>query len=143
MAEENPISHRVQWLLEERVIYIKSQGNMSEEELITIDNQVVAMLDTSQAEQVHVVVNVTELEDAPSLPALVRQKFLQHPRFGWYITVGANALLRFLGATTGRLTNINFQFARSLGEAKSHLQRIDETLPDLTSAFNALKDDSA
>lgn len=140
MSQEQPKSYITQWLLQDRVLYTYAKGTCTVADIEANDQEVSAMLDSVTTERVHYVVNVTDLEDAPSIPALVRQKFLRHQRMGWYITVGANPVVRFIGAAAGRLTGTKFQFVRHLREAKTQLQRIDETLPDLTDAFAKLQD---
>lgn len=139
MSQEEPLTSP-QWLLQDRIIYTYAAGTITDADVEANDQLVSTMFDSVAEGQVHYVVNVTDLEDAPGIPALVRQKFLRHQRMGWYITVGANPVVRFIGAATGRLTGIKFQFVKHLGEAKTQLQRIDKTLPDLTDAFAKLQD---
>jgi hypothetical protein len=125
----------IEWVLEQRVLFVRVEGHIIGEELIRLDDDVLTHMDQAGATgPVHFVEDVRGMTNAPPLLVSLNLKLIRDPRLGWSISIGAvqNPWIRLVYQSLVVATGIHWRDASSLEQALEYLNRIDPTLPDLT-----------
>ena len=122
----------IEWLIENRVIIGKPEGNPSPEVLELASETYRTLIDQSDAPLVHVLVDESDLDTLPvSLKVLVDTlDFLKHPRLGWFILYGNDDLMKnFVSSTLTGITQVRHRRFSTLEESLRFLAMVDTTLP--------------
>lgn len=121
------------WLVENRVIYIRSYGVVSVAEIQSTSIQTKQMMD-SGTKFVHMIADSTDVERLTfNLTDLVRsiRGLPTSPNLGWSINVSPNMMYRFMASIISQIASSRQRVFTTLDEALAFLQSMDETLPSL------------
>src|SRR5262245_26858357 len=121
--------YQLSWLVEGRIISGKFSGKIPKELIPVFDREMLSYLDAGTAPLVHCISDITDLESAPSLTAMIQFTYVKHPRMGWQILCGGKPALKLLGNLASQVFRIRFRSFGSLEEALAFLQQVDSTLP--------------
>lgn len=133
----------IEWLVENKVIIGKPEGNPAPDELQQASDTYRILLDASDAPLVHVLVDEGKLDTLPvSLKVLVDNlDFLKHPRLGWFILYdNDDQMKKFVSSTLTGITKVRHRRFKTLEDSLEFLVSVDTTLPtvqemlDLTSS---------
>lgn len=122
------MSIQLNWLLDKQVIHVELSGDVSANELYTVGESVLAMVESAQVPLVHVVCDETRLGKIPtSLPQLSgAMQWLQHPKFGWMLCFGAqDRMTTFLAQGIASLFKLRYRRFNSEDDALDFLASID------------------
>ncbi|MCA9908540.1 MAG: hypothetical protein KC519_07820 [Anaerolineae bacterium] len=122
---------QIDWLVPNTVILIRHSGAMTEEEIVKNSDDTIAMINSSDAKIIHVIIDSTAVTTSPPLPAAVRvaKAAPKHEREGWIITVGGqNPVVKFVMSVSRSLLKVRTQNYETLMEAIAFLKTMDETL---------------
>jgi len=123
---------RVEWYLEDRIIWLHSSGVVTAEEAQGVDPELVALFDQSSAEQVHVIVDNSEAERMPAPTAFMSLQWPKHPKLGWSVVYGEKRkMIKFITATVAQLFKAHTRIVETFDEAVDALQLLDPTLPKM------------
>lgn len=132
-------SASVEWLVENRVLYVRVTGSYD----LNVANQTVpqvkAMFD-AVTEPIHVVCDMT---DVTAIPKNIRepihrlQVLRDHKNLDWMIFVTHNHALGFAGQIGARLIGLKYRAVNSMDEALNTLLTIEPTLKSLIANRNA------
>ena len=122
----------VQWLIPNRVIYVKIAGDYQLETVKQVLAAAKPMVDNGIA-PVHVVWDMTEIT---KMPTDIREPISQlnhlrdHPNGGWITMIANSVMIRFAGQIASRLLGANYRSVSTFDEAIQTLSRIDLTIAD-------------
>jgi hypothetical protein len=130
--------HR-QWstLVPHQVYLVVSIGDSSSEDALRAtmeyDQECLARLNESDAPFVHFINDVRQVVGTPPIAMVQRMECIRHPRFGYYITLGAmpNVLLRTVTGMVTSMGRIRYSDVIHLEDAYSLLLSKDPALPSL------------
>jgi hypothetical protein len=124
--------YTVNWLVPQRVIDVKFGESLSVDELQEYDAKVVAMMEEGQPKNVHVLADISRLEQFPNLQRTQQTKMATHPHLGWIVVYGSqNIVFRAMGIIVSKLFGNRLQWCNTREEALAFLQRVDQTLIEL------------
>lgn len=120
------------WISEGRVIGHYNVGDVSEEDMLGIDEPIQAMLDEAKSHLAHVIVFTNPDGDAPfSIRVFTDIVWARHERLGWTVAVGiTHPVLRFVVYTASKVFDMRHRFVDTAEEAIEFLHYVDPTLPD-------------
>ena len=118
----------VSWHVENKIILVVNNHELSIEELKQVDTDITQMLDAGNA-PVHIIYKAGNFK-TPTDISQVRNSltFLQHPAIGWIVTVNTNRLINFISLVVTNLSKINLKTASDITEAESILAKIDASI---------------
>ena len=125
------MAYEIAWLVENRIIHVAINGDITVDVLNAMTDDVVRLLDGNNTSQVHLLINDKHIKVVPKqiLKMLNTSRSLRHPRLGWLIIYGTdNKLFRFLTQMLSRMINLKHRRFLTLEESVAFLQTIDETL---------------
>lgn len=125
------MSIETRWYVEHRLSYTRLWGEVSEQDLKTMDAWLIACMDDSPALLVHHIIDTSDVTKPTSARQALQLKAPRHPRMGWSITIGANRnpIVRFLTALVISAARIRYRDVSTLDEALALLHTLDPTLP--------------
>jgi hypothetical protein len=129
------MSIQISWLVENRIIYWLHTGDGTISNTKEADIEVIKLLEASSAPLVHIILDLQELKEMPSLADSIRAKydFPKHPKNDWNIFVGMkDPLQKMIVSFMGNVFKMHSRLLENNIEALDFLQSIDSTLPDLT-----------
>ena len=121
------------WYLEGRIIRLSFIGNVTEEDLAVVNQNVSTYLDDAGTAVIHLVVDDTRMDKTPPIFSVPKNiSFTKNPRLGWIIVFGMrdDALIRMFSAISAQVLKTRYRFVNSMNEALKTLNRVDPTLPD-------------
>ncbi len=125
--------HMISWLVEGRVVLVYMAGSPDLEEASVFDQEIRSYLQEATAPLAHVILNVSELEQLPSLTTLSKFHWPRHPKTGWMVVYPQpNRITGFVMSVASQLFNARFRPFDTLDETLAFLQEVDSTLPDLS-----------
>ena len=122
----------IEWLVENKVIIGKPEGDPSPEDLQHASDTYRTLLDSSDSPLIHVLVDESKLDTLPvSLKVLTDTlDFLQHPHLGWFILFGNDdPMKKFVSSTLTGMTQVRHRRFATLEESLEFLAKVDSTLP--------------
>lgn len=121
------------WLMENRVMVLRFEGVISDEDIDMMDEFVTRSYDNSPQPTVHLIADTRAITVQSSLKKTLRMKCVRHARRGWTITIGAlhNTTSRFIVGAITSMFQIRHRDQEGLEEALEALQRVDPSLPKL------------
>src|SRR5689334_10087471 len=123
---------QLSWYLENHVILHVNQGDISDQEILDVDQPISGFLERSHAPLVHLILDNRSATTTPSIKAISQLKYPKHPRFCWLIVVGpTNTFVRFVNAVTTNLFKSRNRMFDTMDEALDFLNEVDSTLPAL------------
>jgi hypothetical protein len=121
------------WAIEGELIYTKSWGSLTADDIPLHEQQMLELLDTSVLPVVHTLADHSGLEQLPSLQDLSKIKVGQHPKAaGWYVIVGqVNPLIRLVLSVAVQVLRVKVRFFPTFDEGVSFLHDMAPNLsPD-------------
>lgn len=134
--------YRIDWLIENEVIYFYLAGTLTETDLADTDVQVNRLINQSDREEVHIVFDDMHLDDMPGLRSLLNLTYPRHERIGWIITSNQNKVMRFIANLVGQMAQVSYRFFNSPEEGIEFLSSVDSELPntaDLKARLHAMR----
>ena len=125
----------VSWLVENRIIYVYSEGAGSVEGIKQADRDIIRLINMSSAPLVHIILNLENITEMPRLSDSIRARyeFPKHPQCGWSVFVGVkDPIQRMIVAILSNIFKARTRLIDNNVAAIDFLQSIDMTLPDLT-----------
>ncbi len=123
--------YTIKWLVPQQIIVVIFDKMMTIAETQEYDTRVVEMLEASQFEQVHIIADVTQVEQFPNLAQANQLKMMQHKNLGWVVGLGVkNPLVKVVGLLLSKLFGNRLQWCSTREEALAFLHRLDNTLPE-------------
>lgn len=125
------MAHEFRWLIEGRVIYTRTVGEVTPEELSVIDQALIKHLSSGfEGHLVHVVVDMRELTQFPRNLQQIKQRLthLNHPALGWTIMVGAGTMITFVANVVTQIARARFRAFSSMAEGLDFLAQADASL---------------
>ncbi len=129
----------VDWYLEGRVIAARLYGNIEASDIEAIANDMVELVEASDAPLVHILVDVQDMTGFPkSLSAVSKASsaIAGNKRVGWAVHYGTdNQLLKFLSYMVTQMFKVRFRLEKTKEEAVAWLQSKDASLPPLDASY--------
>lgn len=126
------LDHKVNWLVEGRVIHIQVAGEYNVETVRHVVPSVKTMVDAGTA-PVHVVWDMSGITKMPkNLREPVRELSLlrDHPNGGWIVMISNNVMMRFAGQIATVFLGAKYRAVGSYDEAVETICRIDQSVTD-------------
>lgn len=130
------MAYELSWLLDKRIIHLRTFGVLSTEEYRSSAGEILESFDNGIA-PVHVIVDHLDVEKIEFDPKLVKELIFAetHANGGWTILVSASKLAKFSLSMITQLNKVPMNTCDTVQQALVTLQRVDQTLPDLTPAL--------
>jgi len=128
------MAYEISWLVENRIIHVAINGDITVDVLNAMTDDVVRLLDGTNTTHIHLLINDKQIKVVPKqiLKMLNTSRSLRHPRLGWLIIYGTdNKLFRFLTQMLSRMINLKHRRFLTREEAIAFLQTVDTTLSEL------------
>ncbi len=123
--------YAIEWLMPQHVLVVKFGKHLSLDELPDYDAYMISVLDAAGDKKIHLLPDVTALEQFPNLLQSQQLSHLRHPNIGWVVVIGnTSPLMKTIGILLERLIGMRFQWSTSYDQALVFLRRMDDTLPE-------------
>jgi hypothetical protein len=123
--------YQIEWYVRAKVILNTNTGSITNSEGKQSDGEMIAMIESSTSEHVHVIVDIEQLEHLPSMPTILNLQWPKHPKLGWIVLVGIKrASMRTITMIAATLFRQKYHVADSLHDAMAFLRSLDSTLSD-------------
>lgn len=122
---------QTEWLVPNAVILTRFSGEASKDDMITSGNRSVAMIDSCDAQWVHIIVDSTAATTSPSLPTTIStaRSTPIHERSGWVLTVGGqNAIVKLAMGVARELMHLRTHSFDTVEDAIGFLKSVDDTI---------------
>src|SRR5688572_11535806 len=124
------MAHRIEWLLEGRVIIATWMGNIRDNEILDADSVILGMIRQFPQNTVHIVTDFTGLKAPPSMFSFRNSKAPAERNFGWAVTYGyISPLVRTILTVMAATFRVKHRMVTNRDDALKFLQRVDKTLP--------------
>ncbi len=126
------LDHKVNWLVEGRVIHIQVAGEYDVETVRHVVPSVKMMVDAGTA-PVHVVWDMSGITKMPkNLREPVHELSLlrDHPNGGWIVMISNSVMMRFAGQIATVFLGAKYRSVGSYDEAVETICRIDQSVTD-------------
>jgi hypothetical protein len=124
--------YQVDWLVEQRIIELKIIGLFTLAELKEVDAIATEMAQSSAANDIHLLFDLTKMTYSPPLSAMRSTQLLRQSNIRWGINYGTfNPLFRVMTTPLLKIFGIKQRFFANRAEALRFLQSIDASLPPL------------
>lgn len=127
--------HTFDWIVENRVLYVRNEGKLSGDELETLSEKFGKMVDEAVA-PLHIIEDDRELEGITGFSVdAVRKAFkaVDFDKLGWTIAIVPDELEEvsdILGKTWEIIADVKYERVATVPEALEFLAEHDATLPD-------------
>lgn len=121
------------WYIENRVIQIINEGQISDDDMLRIDQPIIDLMNASSFPLVHMIVDNSKATYTPSVKTITQAKFPRHTKCGWVVLVGpANSFMKFVNAVVTNVFKTRNRMFDTFEEAVAFLNEVDSTLPALS-----------
>ena len=124
--------YELRWQEENRVFYVKFEGDLSLEELCECSVRILNEYVSIGNPPVHMICDIGEATAFPkNVPVLARETiaYLRHPNMGWITFVGVeNPMAKFIVSVLTQMVSVNSKNVKTLDEAMDVLRRADLSL---------------
>ena len=126
--------YSVSWFMKGRIVLARFSGDMDAHALEQALEQVGDLYREVQTrDEIHLIVHEHLLDELPDVNTLLRVTPANLPNLGWIVIVDmTNDRLRNRTNIVNRHLNLRFRRVRSIHDAATLLQKLDRTLPDLS-----------
>jgi hypothetical protein len=127
------VPYRVEWLVENRVIYMAASGVVTLDDIKNANKEIMAKLETGRP-FVHLITDASRIEkNAIGLNDLltVIRTIPSSPNLGWSIYVGKNKIDRFFASVATQISKARNREFDNLQAAIDFLIENDDSLPDI------------
>jgi hypothetical protein len=131
MASENS------WYIENRVIYARLFGSVTQDDLREGNAAITGFIDTSGVPPIHIIFDTTAVERIMITALQVRNEvhYFQDKRIGWVVVCGLRGIVEvavhFIGGIISRVTGIRIQAVSTLDDGLAFLRQVDPSLNDM------------
>jgi hypothetical protein len=122
----------ISWLVENQVINLVLDGEMTVETIDEMSKTIIQYLDSSDKPLVHLLIDDSHASSSIRHIKSVMEvgKALGHPRFGWLIIYGStNKTYQFMSYLISQITKIRHRRFATLAETLEFLHTVDVTVP--------------
>jgi hypothetical protein len=125
----NYMAYQIEWLLENRVLYIKAVGDVTIEDLEAAISIMTTMLDNGEA-PIHSISDNRFVGKFPTSLSTLRKLMTPHPKAkGWSLLIQNNTATRFIGEMLTRFSGQSkIKSFTTLVEGLAFLERNDPSL---------------
>ncbi len=132
----------INWLLENKVIYVVTEGDLALEDVQYVSESVINLIDQSDSPLIHIVLSEEKLDSLPkSLSAFNKVvEFLRHERMGWFLIYGNTnraPIVKFLGTMVIEMAKVRHRRFDTMQECLEFLVEVD---PELSSVKDILSE---
>ena len=122
------------WYLEGRVILSRNIGDVTVDDMMSVDQPIVDLIEQRAATLAHIIVDCSEMTHAPRrVKTFTETHWPKHDGLGWTVVVALeNRLLEFVAGTAAKVLRMRVRFVRTMAEATTFLNYVDANLPDLS-----------
>jgi hypothetical protein len=116
-----------QWAIEERLIEVKSVGEVETADALQVGREIVQLLDASTSDKVHLIIDESQLKNMNiQLSGLSELTMIKHPRVGWIVTWGSqqNAFFSFLQTMVAQMAGLNWRKFNTEAEARQFVEAL-------------------
>ena len=117
----------LEWLHEDRILYARLQGQLTDDIFLDIDQHLFHALD-GHLRQVHIVFDNTDVLGIPSVKIYRNLYFTNHPNLGWGVSFGDNDITRFFMRACTQMNRVYFHACDSYDDCLSFLGQVDKSL---------------
>ena len=123
------MSFLVDWFVEQRVIQVELQGNVTLAQIEDIIEHIDRHVEQGVA-PIHIIMDMTHVTTHPSMIQIkkVSGGRKPDPRMGWTLVVGANLISRLINNALLQINNVRYRNFASYDDALAFLQEVDDTL---------------
>lgn len=122
----------VRWLIPDRVIFVSGEGKIDAEVRDWMNARIIYLMHSCATPQIHLISDVRRITYVSPSSITKPSPVLQHPRRGWFVSVGASR--RWLMQAAIRLMvwvmSLNYRDCPTIHEALRQLRQIDPSLPE-------------
>ena len=127
----------ITWLVEDRVLYVKSVDAVTVDELFAADEQILGELNRVDTPKLHVLLDDVEQTSQPGLREYNKLQSIRHPKIGWVIEFGTNnKMILFVSSAIVQMFRIPYRVVQTREEAIAMLYKADPSLPRIHEAGN-------
>ena len=101
---------KVSWLVEDKVILSSIKGALEVEHFPELDANIIAMMETSTASQVHLLTDIAQMTTMPNIFQMTKLQYITHPKIGFFVTQGRNPVEQFIGQAVGQMLKTKYKF---------------------------------
>jgi hypothetical protein len=124
------MSAQVSWYIQNRVILIVMEADVTMDGIQEMNTDIVALLESGNP-PVHVIFEASKMNVHPSkvVDLVNTLTFLKHPNLGWDLTIAPNRLVKFLGTVVNNITGAKqVQFVDTIEEGMARLKKLDTSI---------------
>lgn len=119
------------WYVPDQIIIVRAIGDVTHSDITMLDQTLMDMLEDTDSEQVHGIIDSTLLKSDPGFQAYARMQFAKHPRCGWVVEFGlTNALLKFAAVIANHVLKLRYRQVSSLNDALEYIKAVDHAQVD-------------
>jgi len=125
--------YELTWIVDKRVIYFRSRGLVSVDEIKKATQEIRVMLDTG-IPLVYLLTDARAVEKVSLRLRDIASIFRSHsssPKLGWSVYVSPKPLVRLVASITSQLARIQHREYATIEEALAFLRGVDATLPEI------------
>lgn len=119
------------WLVEKHLIMLENSGAITADDLISVDKEICAMMDTSDKPAVHIIVDARNFVSIPKIREMTNIKLISHDKLGWVVPTKANPFVKMLIAIMTVTTRNRVRHCNTIEDGLVFLMSVDDTLPTL------------
>ena len=131
------MDYQLEWHIPKRVLNLIVSGDVSLEDLVRFNKDVLSYLEDGTA-PVHLVSIGNNIRRVPTNLMLIKQTvtYLQHPSMGWTIIVQekANALTGFMVSVAAQATGMKLHQVKNVADGLETLRRLDQSIASYVSS---------
>ena len=125
------MDYRLEWHIARRVLMLTVSGDVSLDELVRFNSEVLTYLEHGTA-PVHLVSVGANIRRVPTNLMLIKETvtYLQHPNMGWTIIVQekANSLTGFMVSVAAQATGMKVHQVKNVADGLETLRRLDQSI---------------
>ena len=124
--------HDISWVVEKKVLHVQYKGTVEKEELVEVNQDLVAYLDEGEA-PIHIISDQTNMDRLNADLKSFRQQMtiMNDSRWGWIMILGADPITKFFSQLVSHAFRKKMRIVKTLDDAKYALSIEDTRLVDV------------
>lgn len=126
--------NEIKWLVNDKVLLIKVNGDVTVERVQDTSAQVLELLESTPSNAIHIMVDETNQGRMIRSLKLFSSagEFIKHPKVNWLIVFGnEDPIANFLAAALAGLARVQYRRVATLDEARRFVEKIDLSLSEV------------
>jgi hypothetical protein len=122
------VPYQVSWLLSDRIIYTSESAPLSEDDIMSFNQEILSYLEKAAVPCVHLVMNTEHVATMPPLTVMTRRfSFPRHPKLDWVVAISkqVNPAARVIAVAASQMRRRRYCEVESIEEALATLRRVD------------------